>query len=223
MAEDLGAAAGDGRPAGGDEVGGAETPVPVTGVEALAGGASHDFRTLANAAMERYAAGDDGAFAVLYDALAPRLHLFLMRHTKDKARADDLLQQTMLQMHCARGRFLPGADVTPWAFAIARRLVIDSFRRGSREVLGGEEARAQVPSGSVPADELLHSKRVMHDIERELERLPETQRVAFEMVKKDGLSLREAAQVLGTSVTAIKLRAHRAYAALRAKVADRAD
>lgn len=206
-----------------DAAAGAETPAPVTGVEALAGGASHDFRTLANAAMERYAAGDDGAFAILYDALAPRLHQFLMRHTKDKARADDLLQQTMLQMHCARGRFLPGADVTPWAFAIARRLVIDSFRRGSREVLGGEEARAQVPSGSLPADELLHSKRVMHDIERELERLPETQRVAFEMVKKDGLSLREAAQVLGTSVTAIKLRAHRAYAALRAKVADRAD
>jgi RNA polymerase sigma-70 factor (ECF subfamily) len=196
------------------------TPAPESVVP---GGGAHDFRAAANAAMERYAGGDDGAFAGLYDALAPRLHQFLFRQTHDRARADDLLQQTMLQMHTARGRFLPGADVTPWAFAIARRLLIDSFRRGSREVLGGEEQRDHLASSNVPADELLHSKRVIHNIERELERLPETQRVAFELVKKDGLSLREAAQVLGTSVTAIKLRAHRAYAALRAALADRAD
>jgi RNA polymerase sigma-70 factor (ECF subfamily) len=71
-----------------------------------------------------------------------------------------------------------------------------------------------------PADDLLHSKRVAREVERELARLPEAQRVAFELVKKDGLSMKEAAQVLGTTVTAIKLRAHRAYVALRAALGD---
>jgi RNA polymerase sigma-70 factor (ECF subfamily) len=46
--------------------------------------------------------------------------------------------------------------------------------------------------------------------------LPEAQRVAFELVKHEGLSLAEAADVLGTTVAAVKLRAHRTYEALRA-------
>jgi len=53
--------------------------------------------------------------------------------------------------------------------------------------------------------------------------LPETQRVAFELVKEEGLSLAEAAQVLGTTVSAVKLRAHRAYEALRAVLGDVID
>jgi RNA polymerase sigma-70 factor, ECF subfamily len=53
-------------------------------------------------------------------------------------------------------------------------------------------------------------------IRRELDRLPESQRVAFELIKHEGLTLAQAADVLGTTVMAVKLRAHRTYAALRA-------
>jgi RNA polymerase sigma-70 factor (ECF subfamily) len=180
-------------------------------------------RAAANAAMERYANGDDGAFSALYDALAPRLHHFLLRQVRDPARAEDLLQQSMLQIHCARGRFLAGADVIPWAFAIARRLTIDSFRRRKHEAILDEDPGAGTAGSSPAADDVLHAKRLAANLERELARLPETQRVAFELVKRDGLSLREAAQVLGTTVTAIKLRAHRAYVALRAALGDAAD
>ena len=49
-------------------------------------------------------------------------------------------------------------------------------------------------------------------------RLPEAQRTAFELMQRDGLSLREAAQALGTTENAIKLRAHRARTALRAAI-----
>jgi RNA polymerase sigma-70 factor (ECF subfamily) len=180
-------------------------------------------RAAANAAMERYAAGDEGAFSELYDALAPRLRQFLVRQTRDDSRADDLLQQTMLQIHTARGRFIPGADVLPWAFAIARRLLIDSYRRRKHEVAIGGDAASDATSPHQPADERLHSLRLAHDVERELGRLPEAQRIAFELVKREGLSMREAAQVLGTTVTAIKLRAHRAYVALRAALGDSFD
>jgi RNA polymerase sigma-70 factor (ECF subfamily) len=180
-------------------------------------------RSAANAAMERYAAGDDGAFSELYDALAPRLHQFLVRQTRDDSRADDLLQQTMLQIHTARGRFLRGADVLPWAFAIARRLLIDSYRRRKHEVATGTDPAEGATSPHQPVDDHLHSLRLAQDVQRELARLPEAQRIAFELVKQEGLSMKEAAQVLGTTVTAIKLRAHRAYVALRAALGDSFD
>ena len=53
-----------------------------------------------------------------------------------------------------------------------------------------------------------------------MEALPESQRVAFELIKYDGLSVAQAAETLGTTVTAVKLRAHRCYEALRGALRD---
>jgi len=170
-------------------------------------------------AMDRYARGEDAAFEELYDGLAPRLQSFLQRHTRDRARAEDVVQQTMLQIHRARGRFTPGAQVVPWAFAIARRLLIDMHRRGGREVLAptSDETLTQVMAAlDDRADDVAIAKETAQRLSEELARLPENQRVAFELIKQDGLSVAEAAQVLGTTVAAVKLRAHRAYEAMRA-------
>jgi RNA polymerase sigma-70 factor (ECF subfamily) len=170
--------------------------------------------------MERYAAGDAEAFAELYDLLAPRLYGYLVRQTRDDARAEDLLQQTLFRMHRARGRFIRGAKVTPWAFAIARRLMIDSLRRRKYEVLVGPDDPNPPVATDAAADDLVQAKELADRIQRELARLPETQRAAFELVKQEGLSMAEAAAVLGTTVAAVKLRAHRAYLALRLVLGD---
>jgi len=174
----------------------------------------------ADLAMERYSAGDGEAFARVYDALAPRLFAYLFRQTRDRSRAEDLLQQTMLHIHRARDRFIPGAQVTPWAFAIARRLLVDSTRRGRREVLGdGTDIDTGVAS-SPRADDVVQANQVALRIEVVLARLPASQRTAFQLIKQEGLSVAEAAQVLGTTVAAVKLRAHRAYEALRAGLGE---
>jgi RNA polymerase sigma-70 factor (ECF subfamily) len=177
-------------------------------------------RTEADTAMERYAAGDNVAFALVYDALAPRLYGYLLRQTRDRARAEDVLQQTFLQMHRARDRFLPGAEVTPWAFAIARRLLIDTVRRGKREVLTDDGEPDAGTSSDPAADDHVAATELEARLERELQRLPASQRVAFELVKSEGLSMAEAAAVLGTTTMAVKLRAHRAYEALRVALGD---
>lgn len=178
-------------------------------------------RAEADTAMDRYAAGDDAAFGLVYDALAPRLYGYLLRQTRNRARAEDLLQQTLLHIHRARDRFIPGAEVTPWAFAIARRLVIDAVRRAQREVLVAEDqGPIDGPSLAPAADDLLHATELAAQIERVLARLPQSQRVAFELLKHEGLSVAEAAAVLGTTVAAVKLRAHRAYEALRGALGD---
>ena len=172
--------------------------------------------------MDAYAAGDDSAFGQVYDRLSPRLFGYLLRHTRDRSRAEDIVQQTMLRIHKARGRFVPGAEVTPWAFAIARRLLIDSHRRGGREVLAATSDDDQgdlLVALDAGADEIAIAKETAAKIANELSRLPENQRVAFELIKQEGLSVAEAAQVLGTTVAAVKLRAHRAYEALREALA----
>lgn len=181
-----------------------------------------DWKPLANAAMDRYAMGDDAAFEALYALLAPRLHAFLLRRTRDPARVEDLVQQTFLQMHCARSHFTRGAQVMPWAFAIARRLLIDGLRKGRRESFAedGEGGNREPASPLDAPDAQVATRRLARRIEEELARLPEAHRIAFELVQCDGLSMAEAAQVLGTTATAVKLRAHRTYVVLRERLGD---
>jgi RNA polymerase sigma factor (sigma-70 family) len=173
--------------------------------------------------MERYSKGDEAAFAELYDAIAPRLLGFLRRATRDDFAAEDLLQQTLLQMHRARGAFIPGARVMPWTFAIARRLMIDNTRRRRVErrlfsdAPADDERMTYEPTASMAAaDDLLQAGRLERRVQQRLEALPDTQRIAYRLLQQEGLSLKGAAEVLGTSVSAVKLRAHRAYVALRA-------
>lgn len=163
--------------------------------------------------MDRYADGDDAAFSEIYDLLAPRLYGFLLRQTRDASRAEDILQQSFLQIHSARGRFIRNAEVLPWAFAIARRLVIDGLRRRRQEVsLSSDSADDDAEELGVEAraDEVLQAKQLGSRIEVGLAGLPENQRTAFELVKFEGLSYREAADVLGATVSAVKVRVHRA-------------
>jgi RNA polymerase sigma-70 factor (ECF subfamily) len=179
-------------------------------------------RAAANRAMDRYADGNEEAFSALYDILAPRLYAFVHRQTHNHAAAEDIVQQTLLQMHCARSSFVRGAEVIPWAFAIARRLLIDGYRRGRyAEVLLEDAVEDERPSQDGSPDEILQSKQLVDRLERALMKLPESQRVTFQLVRQEGLSAAEAAAVLGTTENAVKLRAHRTYEALRRALCEK--
>jgi RNA polymerase sigma-70 factor (ECF subfamily) len=164
--------------------------------------------------MERYASGDESAFAEIYDSVAPRLYSYLLRRTHDATASEDLVQQTLLQMHGARGSFIPGSMVMPWAFAIARRLFIDRVRRTRRELPSESDSESEALVCSETAEDAAEARQLAARLSEELRRLPESQRVAFELLRIDGLSHTEAAAALGVTVNAVKLRAHRAYVAL---------
>jgi len=166
--------------------------------------------------MDRYASGDDRAFATVYDLLSPRLYTFLSRKTNDRAQAEDLLQQTFLHMHCARETYVTGMEVVPWAFAIARRLAIDSFRKQRRAPVQPFDQRDVALLSELCPDGALRAKQAVVTLRRALDSLPESQRTAFELVKLEGLTLAQAADRLGETVMAVKLRTHRAYEAVRA-------
>jgi RNA polymerase sigma-70 factor (ECF subfamily) len=178
--------------------------------------------TRADRAMERYADGDDEAFAELYDGVAPRLFGFALRWTRSRSAAEDVVQQTLLQIHAARHRFVRGGAVLPWAYAIARRLLIDLGRRDGREVLRGDGVRdPEEPAVALAQDEALELRRMEAAAQRDLAALPPGWRDAFELVKFEGLSVAETAEVLGITRAMVKIRTHRATVALRAAVERR--
>jgi DNA-directed RNA polymerase specialized sigma24 family protein len=121
--------------------------------------------------MDRYADGEDAAFAEVYDLLAPMLLGFFARQSGDSVLAEDLAQQTLLQMHAARRNYATGSDVVPWAFAIGRNVLIDARRRTRKEVLfpTAEDDAAALDLGvdrsSIP-DDLAESRQMADRVAR---------------------------------------------------------
>jgi len=165
--------------------------------------------------MARYASGDNVSFAELHDLIAPRLQRFLARQTRDESATQDLLQQTLLRIHTARAQYRAGTAVYPWAYAIARSVLIDSVRRSKRRLQPLSLEAGFEPATHAGPDDRLDLLHAIGKLERRLSEMPETQRVAFELLDIEGRSLGEVAESLGTTKIAAKLRAHRARTALR--------
>lgn len=163
--------------------------------------------------MELYVDGRAEAFDELYQRISGKLFGYLLRLTRDRARAEDLLQITFAKMHRARGSYMRGAPLLPWLLAIARRSFYDERRaaRSRTEDLSSD--------GSLPEPRLEPAESVPNDLSEALERaidaLPESYREAIQLTKITGLSVADAAEVLGTTSTAVKLRVHRGYNLLR--------
>ena len=167
--------------------------------------------------MQSYCDGDPSAFDALYGLLAPRLLAYLIGIVGERATAEDLLQLSFLKLHEARDLYVRGADPVPWMYTIAHRTALDELRRRKRarvrvgeEVPASAEPRADLSGSAEARDEGFTDETL-----RALQELPESQREALLLTKVQGRSIQEAAAITGSTPSAIKLRAHRAYVTLR--------
>jgi len=160
--------------------------------------------------MEGYQQAEAGAAALLVERLSPQVFHYFLGQVRDRSVAEDLLQDFWLRVHKARQTYRSGEPVLPWIFAIARRARIDDYRRRSRV------ARHEFQSDSLPEASVEQTAGDSpHQIEDMLKTLPAGQRETLLLLKVAGLSLEEVARATGTSVGAVKQKAHRAYEALR--------
>lgn len=181
-------------------------------------------RVRVTALMSRYCDGDRRAFDELYAALAPRILGYLTGLVKERATAEDLLQLTFIKLHQHRGLYVRGANPVPWLYTIAHRTCLDELRRRkrSRVRISADGTLPHEPavdiSGSPEAAQQGADEQALARGMAALADLPDMQRQAVTLTKIHGHSMAEAASILGTTVGAIKLRAHRGYLALRQKL-----
>jgi RNA polymerase sigma-70 factor (ECF subfamily) len=164
------------------------------------------------ALMIAYQSGEIEAFEALYQLLQPTLLQYLLYKAFDRFLAEDLLQESFLQMHRSRGTYTPGRAVMPWAIAIARNVYLMHSRARRRR------ARHEVDGASLP--DLPLTAEFEHMAERQnvcqaISRLKPDQREILLMHHVWGLSFQEIGGILGIRRGAAKLRAHRAVKTLR--------
>jgi len=168
------------------------------------------------ALMLRALDGDRAAQSELLSALSGYLRAYFARRMgRDASDLEDLVQETLLAVHLKRASFDRSQPFTPWAYGVARYKLLDHYRRmGSRAEAPLEDA------GALFAADDAAPREARRDLGRLLDGLPERQRNLVKDVKITGLSIEEASQRSGMSVSAVKVSIHRAVQAMARRARD---
>jgi RNA polymerase sigma-70 factor (ECF subfamily) len=180
------------------------------------------------ALMLRVQRGDRAAFTGLVQKYQQPVFNFILRTVRDETEAEDLAQNTFIQVWKSAQRYRANARFSTWLFTIARNLSLNEIRRRTRhpaDSLDGfargddEHAAPQIEDRTAPQPpaELLHGE-LAAKLDEALAALPENQRTAILLCQRDELSYEEIAAVLGCSLPATKSLIFRGRETLKARL-----
>jgi RNA polymerase sigma-70 factor, ECF subfamily len=144
--------------------------------------------------------------------LLPRLRRFARSLTRNQHDADDLVQAAVERAWRHTDQFKPGANLASWMFGIMKNAWIDDRRARGRR---GEVALPE-DSGSHPAVNPADMNTELWSVSEAMDKLPEEQRLAVALVLVEGLSYKEAAEVLEIPMGTLTSRLARGRMALAA-------
>ncbi|HPH67030.1 MAG TPA: RNA polymerase sigma factor [Kofleriaceae bacterium] len=160
-------------------------------------------------------AGEAAAFDGAFVAFQRRVFAYVVRMTKQRELAEDIVQETFVRLAHHATRLRLDTNLRAWLFAVAHRLVISHVRAAAvRSAMTNDlMARATFgPPGNPFASpmEAVAESRTQAAIERGIAALPETYREVVVLVAIEQLELTDVAQILGLSNEAVRQRLSRA-------------
>jgi RNA polymerase sigma-70 factor, ECF subfamily len=178
------------------------------------------------ALMLAFQGGDESAFRTLFEKHGRAMVAFCNHFVRDGARAEELAQDVFLKVHRSAARYQPTARFKTWLYRIASNHCLNELRRGEYgarrdgEREGGEPTDPDSLQGpAATPEETALASALGSAVQALLARLPDKQRAAFVLARLEGLSYEEVADVLGTTVSAVKSLVHRATVAATAALA----
>jgi RNA polymerase sigma-70 factor (ECF subfamily) len=165
--------------------------------------------------------GDAAAFRALFERHARAMVAFCHHYVRDAARAEELAQDVFVKLYRAADRYEPSARFRTFLYRIAANHCLNELRRGeyAARAAQGQDDPADpdtLASGGAGPDGEAEARKLEGAVKVLLDRLPEKQRAAFVLARFEGLSYEEIAEVLETSVSAVKSLVHRATVAAAA-------
>lgn len=172
--------------------------------------------------MQRTGGGEQGAYRVLVERHLARNLGFATRLLGDRGDAEEVMQEAFLKLWRGAPNWQPDARFTTWFYRVVLNLCIDRQRKRRGITVPLEDA-------GDPADErrgaeaALHERQMGRQIDGALARLPERQREAVSLCYLQGLSNREAAEVLQINIKALESLLTRGRAALKQRLGHLRD
>ena len=180
--------------------------------------------------MRRYRdTGDEKVYNELIHRYERELYRYLVRYTGDSSTAEDVFQNTFLQIHLKRGLYEDGRPFRPWLYAIATHQAVDALRKAGRrptvsldQKLGSSQGESEagslldmlVNNDSGPLADLEEQER-REWVRESVEKLPDALRQTLILAYHQDLKYREIADILKIPVGTVKSRLHAALAKLQ--------
>jgi RNA polymerase sigma-70 factor (ECF subfamily) len=136
----------------------------------------------------------------------PKLRPYAVMLAQERARAEDLLQETAVRALAAQHQFQMGTNFSAWLYRILRNEFIDTVRKSRRTGVSIDDLPEALMSYTPRQDDQL----LVRELAQALGQLPRAQREALTLVCGSGLSYEEAAGIIGCSMGTIKSRISRA-------------
>ena len=168
--------------------------------------------------MRQAQTGDAAAYRALLTAVTPRIRRIVRarRGFLDVAEAEDIVQDVLLSMHSVLATYDSSRPFIPWLMAIIRNRLVDAARRHGRQHAHETQVDdIQVTFGDAATNTAEEGMGDVELLQQAIRALPAGQRQAIELIKLQELSLKEASEATGASVTALKVATHRAIVSLR--------
>lgn len=169
-----------------------------------------------------FLAGDDGAFAVLVERYSQELWEFVGRFVRSLAVAEDIVQETFIQVHQSAGGFDTSRRFRPWLFTIAANKARDHLRGRARKKeiplsLGARPGDSEdvsyldfLSDASVAPSAALEDKERREVVRAVVSRMPDHLREVLILGYYNRLAYKEIAEVLSVPLGTVKSRLHAA-------------
>ncbi|MCA9953966.1 MAG: sigma-70 family RNA polymerase sigma factor [Anaerolineales bacterium] len=165
---------------------------------------------------------DGQAFAALFEMYSDKLYRLSLSLLKDETAAEGVVQDAFLRLIERLDQFEGRSSLGTWLYRVAYNLSIDRLRQRKPELTLEDEAgdgRLPLPIHIVDwtqwPEQLLTDAEITAELDKAIAALPEKFRVVFVLREVEGLSTEETAQITGLTLSATKVRLHRARLFLR--------
>lgn len=186
--------------------------------------------------LQRHLSGDEKAFELLVHRYRRELYNFLGRFTGDRTLAEDIFQETFLQLHLSAAAFDPTRRLRPWLFTIAANKARDAMRKRARKQAApldavisasqqGETSYIDLMPSNIPQpDESILNFETRQAVQNIVGQMPENLRTVLLLNYFHEFPYKDIADMLGVPLGTVKSRLHAAikhFAKQWKAVADR--
>lgn len=170
------------------------------------------------ALMLQLRAGNEAAFDKLVERWQSPLLNFFYRSLSSYEQSEDLAQMVFIRLYRAAPKYEPQARFSTFLFQIARRLLINEYRRNQRKPSEAwDPADLQAFSSDQPSRRYSELEEAFEQV---IHKLPENQRTAILLLKQQELSYQEIATIMEANESAVKTWIYRARQFLKQELKD---
>ena len=162
----------------------------------------------------------DEAFTRLVQEYKERLYWHIRKIVLDHDDANDVVQNTFIKVHLNIENFNENSTLFTWMYRIATNEALNFIKSKAKKIGLKNEEWIEAIADNLEADPFFDGDEAALILQKEISKLPEKQRIVFNMRYFDGMNYNSISEILDTSVGALKASYHHAVKKIKTKLTN---